>query len=60
LHFFRKITTIRIGEETAVRNIVEQVKNNDIKLVTVQFTDLLGIMEEFVGVEELADAGKGG
>jgi len=40
-----------------VRKVLEQVKKDDIKFITLQFTDLLGVIKEvIIPVEELEDA----
>ena len=45
----------------ATHNVLEQVKKDDIKFVTLQFTDLLGVIKEvIIPVEELADAAHDG
>jgi len=44
-----------------VRKVLEQVKKDDIKFVTLQFTDLLGVIKEIViPSDELEDAARNG
>lgn len=44
-----------------VKKILEQVKKDDIKFITLQFTDLLGVIKEIViPAEELEDASHNG
>jgi len=44
-----------------VKKILEQVEKDDIKFITLQFTDLLGVIKEvIIPVEELQDALKDG
>ena len=44
-----------------VQKVLEQVKKDDIKFITLQFTDLLGVIKELIiPVEELEDASRNG
>jgi len=44
-----------------VKKILEQVKKDNIKFITLQFTDLLGVIKEIIiPVEELEDASRDG
>ena len=44
-----------------VKKVLEQVKKDDIKFITLQFTDLLGVIKEIViPAEELEDASRDG
>ncbi len=44
-----------------VQKILEKVKKDDIKFITLQFTDLLGVIKELIlPVEELEDASRDG
>jgi len=44
-----------------VKKVLEQVKKDSIKFITLQFTDLLGVIKEIVvPVEELEDASRNG
>ncbi len=44
-----------------IQKILEQVKKDDIKFITLQFTDLLGVIKEvIIPVEELEDASRDG
>lgn len=44
-----------------VKQILEQVKKDDIKFITLQFTDLLGVIKELIlPVERLEDASRNG
>ena len=44
-----------------VGKVLEQVKKDDIKFITLQFTDLLGVTKEIViPAEELEDASRDG
>jgi glutamine synthetase len=49
------------GIRMEVRKILEQVKQDDIKFITLQFTDLLGVIKEVIlPVEDLEDASRDG
>jgi glutamine synthetase len=44
-----------------VKKVLEQVKKDDIKFITLQFTDLLGVIKELIiPVEQLEDASRNG
>ncbi len=44
-----------------VEKVLEQVKKDDIKFITLQFTDLLGVIKEIIiPVEELEAASRHG
>jgi len=44
-----------------VKKVLEQVKKDDIKFITLQFTDLLGLIKELIiPVEQLEDASRNG
>ena len=44
-----------------VQKVLEQVEKDDIKFITLQFTDLLGVIKELIiPVEELEDASRNG
>jgi len=44
-----------------VKKVLEQVKKDDIKFITLQFTDLLGVIKELIiPVERLEDASRNG
>jgi glutamine synthetase len=44
-----------------VKKVLEQVKEDDIKFITLQFTDLLGVIKELIiPVEQLDDASRNG
>jgi len=44
-----------------VQKVLEQIKKDDIKFITLQFTDLLGVIKELIlPVEELEDASRDG
>jgi len=44
-----------------VKKVLEQVERDDIKFITLQFTDLLGVIKEIIiPVEELEDASRNG
>ena len=44
-----------------VKRVLEQVKKDDIKFITLQFTDLLGVIKEIIiPVEELEGASRNG
>jgi glutamine synthetase len=49
------------GVEMEVKKILEQVKKDNIKFITLQFTDLLGVIKELIiPVERLEDASRNG
>jgi len=49
--------TKRKGTQMEVKKVLEQVEKDDIKFITLQFTDLLGVIKEvIIPAEELKDA----
>ena len=57
----RSIADSKKGVEMEVKKVLEQVEKDDIKFITLQFTDLLGVIKELIiPVEQLEDASRNG
>jgi len=57
----RSIADSKKGVEMEVKKVLEQAEKDDIKFITLQFTDLLGVIKELIiPVEQLEDASRNG